>query len=868
MILVLLSRFCQSEDTLGFQLCQTLAQQGHHLYVTTTSSTEALHKEIKSAADISIRSKGSVTLFQPENTNNGAPNDEWITTSHAEYFSYLSELDDIQTVIGMLPGTEQTAAEIKDVLNCKMVLVSSTKIEVNIKHDRKYFGEVASKTDEFWCVGPDMFSYYMDMFRNINLEFCRKLREILLQPLITIPKEDAVELRNHRREFLFVSSWNNSFPFFQFRKQVNSKKSKLDDFASLNSALGHVGNIVGQTTRIRWNIHDISRIEIEKLKQLSKPNLLEPEGCGHLTIEQMTHNKDIIYTAPDIKDERFNFHALTAMWLGIPTLVSSQSSVGKLLLQLNCSVTHKAIVDLVGDTVADTKTWIEKLRALWEQENPTQWAKELSEYLHKNQHLWTINPPQLLPTTSCHRILVLLYKFTEAQESLLGSQLCQTLVREGHDLLVTTTSTAAWLKSEREKAKVLTEKFPGSITIIEPIYRDYEYPSVEWIANLSRHYFGDLYKLKNINMIIGTLPGTSQTAVDLKQALECKLVLLGTTKIGAGEEELKTEINIIAQKADEIWSVGSDTYMHYQRIFQEVNTRSSDIHKTIRLKPYISSASYVTGKKSGRKLVSVWNSPIPFFHKGKMLKTEGSDIHSFYSLCSALGVINIELLRRHMNKIQWNVHGLKFQDSIIRAIETSAKPHEFKLNPLSKVSSVDDSAWKNSLAFIVPDVVDESFNFLALCAMWLGVPTLVSSQSSVGRLVLSLNCPERDRAVVTLTGNHATDREAWTRKIYSEIFAHDANPTQWARGLSSCLQESSHLWELDLSIFTRQRRLSVASNVSFFTALEDQPAMTDIIDKVTNWQHSNEEARSKHSEPYSPWGIPQVMSKTAFLICH
>ena len=54
-------------------------------------------------------------------------------------------------------------------------------------------------------------------------------------------------------------------------------------------------------------------------------------------------------------------------------------------------------------------------------------------------------------------ILVLLYKFDESQESLLGFQLCRRLVQDGHDLLVTTTSTANWLEEEKQRAKQLTE---------------------------------------------------------------------------------------------------------------------------------------------------------------------------------------------------------------------------------------------------------------------------------------------------------------------------------------------------------------------------------------------------------------------------
>ena len=59
-----------------------------------------------------------------------------------------------------------------------------------------------------------------------------------------------------------------------------------------------------------------------------------------------------------------------------------------------------------------------------------------------------------------------------------------------------------------------------------------EEPTPEWIAKLHKAYFSRLQALKNVDLIIGTLPGTTKAAVDLKKSLKCKLVLLAATKIG------------------------------------------------------------------------------------------------------------------------------------------------------------------------------------------------------------------------------------------------------------------------------------------------------------------------------------------------
>ena len=61
-------------------------------------------------------------------------------------------------------------------------------------------------------------------------------------------------------------------------------------------------------------------------------------------------------------------------------------------------------------------------------------------------------------------------------------------------------------------------------------------------------------------------------------------MLLATTKIGGEQEDLKDEINRLAPEADEIWSVGSDIYDHYQNIFLEVHSTLAK-HQKVMIKP-------------------------------------------------------------------------------------------------------------------------------------------------------------------------------------------------------------------------------------------------------------------------------------------
>ena len=451
-------------------------------------------------------------------------------------------------------------------------------------------------------------------------------------------------------------------------------------------------------------------------------------------------------------------------------------------------------------------------------------------------------------------ILVLLYRFSESQESLLGYQLCWKLVKEGHHIYVTTTSTGGWLKAEIQKAEQLTEDSEGSITILTPQCRDYEQPSAEWIANFHKQYFGYLSEHKEIDIVIGTLPGTTITGIELKQTLNCKLILLATTKIGGGTGELTREVNSLVQAADEVWSVGSDIYTHYENIFRQQSVIPSDTHREILLQPTTNVTPFWKRQSLGRKIISVWNMPTYFFHNGRKMFSNGSNLQSFCTFSAALSQISIDA-NQSMDKCQWILHGLQFKDQIIQQIQGQTRSTAVKITPLSAVTSVDNLPLKHCRAFIVPDFVDESFNFLALSAIWLGIPTLVSNQSSIGKFLLRLDYSEKSRAVVNLMGHPDHDKQEWVKKINSEIFGHEANSLRWAKGLAEYLRGSKELWKLDLFRFDScitSRRLSDSSLQSFVTAQED-PLL-----KVEKWQRFHFSSEPKKATQITAKNYPST----------
>ena len=198
--------------------------------------------------------------------------------------------------------------------------------------------------------------------------------------------------------------------------------------------------------------------------------------------------------------------------------------------------------------------------------------------------------------TNMKRILVLLYNFSDSSESLLGYQLCQKLVEEGYRLYVTTsTPEGAQLRAERRKAEQLTKRYNGSVALLEPQYdKVFDTPTSEWIANSYEQYFGYITEYDDIKTIIVMLPGTTKTAIELKEMFNCKLVFLATKKIeGLGNaDELKEELARITEEANEIWCVGPDVHEYYQDLLQELQISSTVKCQNMMIQPSTRSAYY------------------------------------------------------------------------------------------------------------------------------------------------------------------------------------------------------------------------------------------------------------------------------------
>ena len=220
---------------------------------------------------------------------------------------------------------------------------------------------------------------------------------------------------------------------------------------------------------------------------------------------------------------------------------------------------------------------------------------------------------------------------------------------------------------------------------------------------------------------------------------------------------------------------------------------------------------------------------------GRRAYSTGSCLQNFCTVSSALGQINAK--GKHRNKIQWNIHGLKFQD--MRTIEKYTEPNTLRISPLSAASCVEKLTWQSCQAYIDPDIDAESVNYLALSALWLGVPTIVSKNSATGKFLQQIPCAEKP--LVELSGDTATDIGILREKLYKDILNEDARPTEWAKEISEYFHNNPELFELDLAVLSsRERQLSGSSNRSYITAWE-QPD-PDVVAKVQPWLQGTQHA--------------------------
>ena len=176
------------------------------------------------------------------------------------------------------------------------------------------------------------------------------------------------------------------------------------------------------------------------------------------------------------------------------------------------------------------------------------------------------------------------------------------------------------------------------------------------------------------------------------------------------------------------WSFGPDLFFHFQLIFKRSGVLLHQKHKQISLKP--DDEEPYRCPAGTKKISSIWNHSHQLYFKG--LKSNGSNRQSFEALGNAVALMNEENKMRQQAWLTWQAFGLKDGENLV----TLDVPEESGFVSSRKPNSFEDAikTISKGLAFIVPDEKEDTFNFLALTAIWKGIPTLLSSRSSVGKM--------------------------------------------------------------------------------------------------------------------------------------
>ena len=383
-------------------------------------------------------------------------------------------------------------------------------------------------------------------------------------------------------------------------------------------------------------------------------------------------------------------------------------------------------------------------------------------------------------------ILVLSTKFCESQGSFLTLTICKTLAQQGHSMYVTTISTGEELENDfRNAHNIYSKTKRGSVLLLKPEIDKAEDPNPEWITTIQhKKYFAYLQELDDVYLIVGLLPETAQTAVELQKTLSCRLILVSSRKGDIDSERMQ-----LMEKADEFWCVGPDVYSHYKQIFENGCPSLCDKQNEILLEPY---TKLIAGKEkmssiqnngsSTHIFASVWD----ISNCKDQIEGKKNDTHSFQCFGAALRKINSE--KESNNVVYWQVYGMT--DDEVIALNAESPMKKLDLKTTSEVPTNQEFPWNSYSAILFPQVRNEGFNFQAMNAVWLGIPTLMSCDSNVGKLLSTLPCPEKSKAIVNLTGNAETDAENWKRKILDEIIGENARPIEWTKKLSECLQRT------------------------------------------------------------------------------
>ena len=169
---------------------------------------------------------GCVILLTSQG-NDSSEHSRWITSLNKRHFEYLSTLDDIETIVGLLPGTAEFAAELQSTLNSKLVLFATQCTLVG----QECIG-ILLKSNEVWCLGPKAHIHYKRLCQGISSDCGQRCKEILLKPHVKnsyywqgIPSRKIVSTYNTENKSVNVVDYKALCSALR-QLSVNAKKAQ------------------------------------------------------------------------------------------------------------------------------------------------------------------------------------------------------------------------------------------------------------------------------------------------------------------------------------------------------------------------------------------------------------------------------------------------------------------------------------------------------------------------------------------------------------------------------------------------------------------------------------------------------------------
>ena len=144
--------------------------------------------------------------------------------------------------------------------------------------------------------------------------------------------------------------------------------------------------------------------------------------------------------------------------------------------------------------------------------------------------------------------LVRLSHFRKTPDSLLGFLLCQSLVQEGHEVLIVSDAEEEdEIKEEKAAAKDLMKLF-------------------KYLGQVRVASSKDIWsKIQHVSTVIGVEPKMIDSALSLKATFNYRLIIATSTKLD------KETIAYLTEKVDELWSIGPKLYDSHQMILPKMS---------------------------------------------------------------------------------------------------------------------------------------------------------------------------------------------------------------------------------------------------------------------------------------------------------